>query len=49
VIGARAVVTGRHYDQYRRAEEKRRALDRWARILAVIVKPSPGTNVIALR
>jgi integrase len=45
----RADVTGRHYDQYRRADEKRRALDRWARILAVIVKPSSATNVIPLR
>ena len=45
----RGDVTGRHYDQYRRADEKRRALDRWARILAVIIKPSLGTNAIALR
>jgi integrase len=45
----RTDVTGRHYDQYRRADEKRRALDRWARILSVIVKPSPATKIIPLR
>jgi len=45
----RADVAGRHYDHYRRADEKRRALDRWARILASIVKPSLPSNIVALR
>jgi integrase len=33
----RADVTGKHYDQYARASEKRRALDRWSRLLSTIV------------
>jgi integrase len=44
----RGDVTGRHYDQYRRADEKRRALDRWALILAAVLKPAPA-NVVALQ
>jgi integrase len=45
----RGDVTGRHYDQYRRADEKRRALDRWARHLTAIIEGSPATNVVAMR
>jgi integrase len=45
----RADVTGRHYDHYDRANEKRRALERWARILASIVEPTPASIVVALR
>jgi integrase len=49
VLGhARGDVTGRHYDLYDRADEKRRALDRWALILAAILEPAPAT-VVALR
>jgi integrase len=44
----RAGVTGRHYDHYDRANEKRRALERWARILASIIAPAPA-DVIPLR
>jgi integrase len=46
---ARADVTGKHYDMYRRADEKRRALDRWSRILKSIVEPAPASVVVALR
>jgi integrase len=45
----RADVTGRVYDQYRRADEKRRALDRWARLLTAIVAGKIAANVVALR
>jgi integrase len=45
----RADVTGRHYDHYDRANEKRRALERWARILASIIEPTPASIVVALR
>jgi integrase len=45
----RADVTGRHYDHYRRAYEKRRALERWAKILASIVAPAPASVVVPLR
>jgi integrase len=45
----RADVTGRHYDHYRRADEKRRALERWARILASIIEPAPTSVVVPLR
>lgn len=45
----RSDVTGRHYDQYRRANEKRAGLERWARILAAIIEPRPASNVVALR
>jgi integrase len=44
----RAGVTGRHYDHYDRANEKRRALERWARILVSIIAPAPA-DVIPLR
>jgi integrase len=45
----RAGVTGRHYDHYDRADEKRRALERWARILASIIEPAPAGVVVPLR
>ncbi len=45
----RTDVTGRHYDQYRRADEKRRALGRWSRILTDIIEPPAAANVVALR
>jgi integrase len=45
----RADVTGRHYDHYRRADEKRRALERWARILASIIEPASAAVVVPLR
>ena len=38
----RADVTGRHYDQYQRAEEKRAALQRWSRILSAIIEGKPS-------
>ena len=44
----RTDITGRHYDQYRRADEKRAALLRWSHILAAIIEPQPP-NVVALR
>jgi integrase len=46
---ARAGVTGKHYDHYDRADEKRRALQRWARILASIIAPAPASVVVPLR
>jgi integrase len=46
---ARSGVTSRVYDHYQRADEKRRALDRWARHLAAIIEGSPVTNVVAMR
>jgi hypothetical protein len=46
---ARAGVTGKHYDHYDRANEKRRALERWARILASIIAPMVRANVVPLR
>jgi integrase len=45
----RADVTGRHYDRYGRAAEKRRALERWARLLSTIVSGERPANVVALR
>src|SRR5262249_13229886 len=47
---ARGHVTGRHCDQYQRANEKRRALERWAQILGSILEPqSAAGNVVTLR
>jgi len=46
---ARAGVTGKHYDHYDRADEKRAALQRWARILASIIAPAPAGVVVPLR
>jgi integrase len=46
----RGDVTSRHYDQYARAGEKRRALERWASILEDILEPKPTpANVVSLR
>jgi integrase len=45
----RTDITGRHYDQYARANEKRRALERWARILSSIIAPAPAGVVVPLR
>lgn len=45
----RSDVTGKHYDQYRRADEKRRALDRWSRLLLAIISGTAAPNVVALR
>ena len=44
----RGDVTGKHYDQYQRAAEKRRALDRWALILGGILEPK-NAKVVAMR
>jgi integrase len=46
---ARVDVTGKHYDLYDRAAEKRSALVRWAKIVAAILAPTPADNIIALR
>jgi integrase len=46
---ARADVTGKHYDLYDRAKEKRAALTRWAQIVAGILAPAPADNIVALR
>jgi integrase len=46
---ARAGVTGKHYDHYDRANEKRSALQRWARILASVIAPAPAGVVVPLR
>jgi integrase len=45
----RADVTGKHYDQYQRSEEKRAALARWSRILTTIIERESSANVIELR
>jgi integrase len=45
----RSDVTGRHYDQYGRANEKRAGLERWSRILAAILEPPTSNNVVTLR
>ena len=43
-------MTGRHYDQYQRAEEKRAALQRWSRILSGIIEGKPSSaKVVELR
>ena len=46
---ARADVTGKHYDLYDRAKEKRVALTRWAQIVVGILAPAPADNIVALR
>ena len=45
----RANVTGKHYDQYERAREKRAALNTWALALARILEPGQGGEVVPLR
>lgn len=42
-------VTGRHYDQYARAREKRIALNAWAAALGRILAPSPAAEVVPIR
>ena len=42
-----AGVTRKHYNLYDRANEKRRALERWSAILSAILAP-PAPNVVAL-
>lgn len=46
---ARADVTGRHYDQYGRAREKRAALTEWAAALAHILDPGQDGQVVPIR
>jgi integrase len=46
---ARTDVTGKHYDLYDRAAEKRAALARWAQMVAAILTSSPADNVVTLR
>ena len=43
----RSDVTGRHYDHYQRAPEKRAALDAWAAAVTEIVEGKSG-NVVRL-
>jgi hypothetical protein len=43
----RGDVTGRHYDHYQRAAEKRAALDAWAAAVTDIVEGKSG-NVVRL-
>jgi integrase len=45
---ARADVTGKHYDLYDRAKEKRAALTHWAQFITGILVPAPTDNVVAL-
>jgi integrase len=45
----RGDVTGRVYDQHRRAPEKTRALERWSRLLSAIVAGTTAANVVAIR
>jgi integrase len=46
---ARADVTGRHYDQYDRLREKRRALELWSEQVQSIIDASSASNVVSLR
>ncbi len=46
---ARSDVTGRVYDQHRRADEKHRALLRWSKLLEATIRPHARPNVVALR
>ena len=45
----RADVTGKHYDQYARAREKRIALNTWAAALAHILDPAQAGEVVPIR
>ena len=50
VLGhTRQDVTGRHYDLYERAPEKRSALNNWAASLACIIDGNTGDNVVPMR
>jgi integrase len=42
----RSDITGRVYDMHRRADEKRRALDRWSRILSAIISGTAASKVV---
>jgi integrase len=42
-------VTGRHYDQYDRLREKRRALELWSEQVRGIIDGAPTSNVVSLR
>jgi integrase len=46
---ARGDVTGRHYDQYDRLREKRRALDFWSEQVQSIIGEAPASNVFSLQ
>jgi integrase len=46
---ARDDVTARHYDQYDRLREKRRALELWSEQVQSIIDGAPTSNVISLR
>jgi integrase len=46
---ARADVTARHYDQYDRLREKRRALQLWSEQVQSIIDAAAASNVISLR
>jgi integrase len=46
---ARNDVTGRHYDQYDRFREKRRALELWSEQVQRIIEGAPTSNVVSLR
>ena len=46
---ARGDVTGRHYDQYDRLREKRRALELWSEQVQSIIDGAPTSNVVSLR
>jgi integrase len=45
---ARADITGRHYDHYARAREKRAALNAWAAALTCILEPGQGGEVVPI-
>jgi hypothetical protein len=45
---ARGDVTGRHYDQYDRLREKRRALEQWSEQVLCIIDGTPTSNVVPL-
>src|SRR5262249_28546298 len=45
---ARDDVTGRHYDEYDRLREKRRALELWSEQVQSIIDGAPTSNVISL-
>ena len=50
VLGhTRQDVTGRHYDLYERAPEKRSALNTWAATLVRILDDDAGDNVLPMR
>jgi integrase len=46
---ARGDATGRHYDQYDRLREKRRALELWSELLPSIIGGAPISNFVSLR